>query len=153
MRRVFFPVMAVVCISTLASCGSDGPTGPNSAAMTQFVEALRARGHTVTVGGEISVANNGFFSVPARQIQVNAGQVNAFEYSSGERATAEARMITHDANPSPTVLVSWVSTPHFYQQGALIVLYVGCLPDVLQALEATLGAPVATGTTPCRGGF
>lgn len=136
------------------ACGSEGPAGPSGSAIAQFVEALRGRGFSVSVGGEISPANMGFFSVPARQIQVNAGQVNAFEYSSADRAAAEARQITHDADPSPTVHPIWVSRPQFYHQGALIVLYVGCLPDVLQGLEATLGAPVATGTTtPCRGGF
>jgi hypothetical protein len=144
---------AAAAISMLVACGSDGPAGPGSAAITQFVEALRGRGYSVTVGGEISVANNGFFSVPARQIQVNAAQVNAFEYSTAERAGAEARLITRDADPSPTIHVSWVSRPQFYHQGALIVLYVGCQADVLRGLEATLGAPVATGTTPCLGGF
>lgn len=153
MRRMLFAFVAAACISMFVSCGSDGPNGPSSAAIAQFVEALRGRGFSVSVGGEISPSNNGFFSVPAREIRVNAGQVNAFEYSSADRAAAEARMITHDANPTPNVHPNWVSTARFYHQGALIVLYVGCLPDVLQGLEATLGAPIGTSVTPCRGGF
>ena len=152
MHAVFTRSVATFALLMAVSCG-DGPAGPSASAINEFVEALRGRGFSVTVGGEISVANNGFFSVPARHIQVNAGQVNAFAYSSAERAAAEARLITHDANPSPTVHVSWVSRPQFYHQGALIVLYVGCQTDVLQGLAATLGAPVATGTTPCLGGF
>lgn len=149
MHRMLFAVVAAASVSMFVSCGSDGPAGPSSSAITQFVEALRGRGFSVTVGGEISPSNNGFFSVPARQLQVNAAQVNAFEYSTADRAAAEARLITHDGDPSPTVRPFWVSRSQFYHQGSLIVLYVGCAPDILQALEATLGAPRGVGTRPC----
>lgn len=153
MRRMLLAFVAAACMSLFVSCGSDGPNGPSSVAIGQFVEALRGRGFSVSVGEEISVMNSGFFSVPARQIKVNAAQVNAFEYSTADRAAAEARLITHDADPSPTVHPIWASTPRFYRQGALIVLYVGCQPDVLEGLEATLGAPIATGIMSCQGGL
>lgn len=154
MRRRLFTSATAFCATLLVSCASDGPLGPSSAAITQLVEALRARGLTVTVGEEIAPSNNGFFSVSARQIQINTARINAFEYATENRAAAEARQITHDADPSPTVHPLWVSRPQFYHRGALIVLYAGCKPDVLEALEATLGAPVATGTAvPCRGDF
>jgi hypothetical protein len=154
MRRMFFAFVAAAGMPMLVSCGSEGPNGPSSAAMTQFVEALRGRGYSVSVGGEISTTNMGFFSVPAREVRVNAGQILVFSYSSADRAAAEAQQITHDADPSPAIHPLWASRPQFYRQGALIVLYVGCMADVLQGLEAILGAPLATGTgTPCRGGL
>jgi hypothetical protein len=92
---------------------------------------------------------NGFFSVPARQVRVNAEQIRAFEYPSAEAAAAEARLISEDGQPSPTARITWVSTPRFYRQGSMIVLYVGCSTEILQALEATLGAPIVVGRTPC----
>jgi hypothetical protein len=101
MRAFFSNSVAAFVFVTAVSCNA---AGPSSSAINEFVEALRGRGFSIAMGGEISVANNGFFSVPARQ-------------------------------------------------GALIVLYVGCQADVVQGLAATLGAPVATGTTPCLGGF
>lgn len=82
-------------------------------------------------------------------MQVNSGPVNVFVYSSPERAAAQAREITPDAQPSARIHVSWISTPRFYRQGSLIVLYLGCKQDILDALQATLGPPVATGDTPC----
>lgn len=148
MRRMIFAFVTAACFSVLVSCG-EGPNGPSSSAMNDFIAALRSRGMTVVVGDEISPSVNGYFSVPARTLQVNGGFVNVFAYASPERAAAQAREITHDAQPSDRIHVSWISTPRFYQQGSLIVLYLGCKQDILDALQATLGSPIATGDTPC----
>lgn len=148
MHAVFNSGLATAVLLMAVSCG-DGPNGPSSSAMNEFIEALRGRGMTVTVGEEIPPSINGYFSVPARTLQVNAGPVNVFVYSSPERAAAQAREITPDAQPSARIRVLWVSTPRFYHQGSLIVLYLGCKQDILDALHATLGSPVATGGTPC----
>jgi hypothetical protein len=48
------------------------------------------------------------------------------------------------------VRVTWVSTPRYYRQGSLIVPYVGCSAKIVQALQATLGSPIAIGRTPCN---
>jgi hypothetical protein len=104
---------------------------------------------TVSLAGEIPPDVNRFFSVPARLVRVNDGQVNAFVYEKAEAAAAEAALISEDGQPSPTVRVSWVSRPHFYRQEALIVLYVGCASEIVEALQRTVGSPIAVGRTPC----
>ncbi|MCA1651047.1 MAG: hypothetical protein LC753_12445 [Acidobacteria bacterium] len=35
------------------------------------------------------------------------------------------------------------------QQDAMIVLYVGCAADIVEALQKTVGPPIALGGTPC----
>ena len=149
MRRGLFagaPVLA--CFLLAVSCSN--PVGPTSSAtLDQFVQALRQQGLSVTLAGEIAREVNRFFSVPAHQVRVNDGQVNAFVYESAGAAAAEAALISEDGQPSPTARVLWVSTPHFYRQGALIALYVGCAAEIVQALQATVGAPIAVGRTPC----
>lgn len=151
MRRMLVAVtLAVPCLLLSVSCADRNPAGPTSSAtLDRFVDALRQQGLTVSVAGQISPEVNRFFSVPAHQVRVNDGQVNAFVYSSAQAAAAEAAVISADAQPSPTTRVTWVSTPRFYRRDALIVLYVGCATQILQALQATVGAPVATGSTPC----
>ena len=99
--------------------------------------------------GEISPEVNRFFSVPAHQVRVNEAQLSAFVYPSAEAAASEAARISEDGQPSPTMRVTWVSTPRFYRQDSLIVLYVGCAPEVVQALQATVGTPIAVGRTSC----
>jgi hypothetical protein len=150
MRRMLVALTLVVpCLSTV-SCADRNPVGPTSSAtLGQFVDALRQQGLTVSVAGQISPEVNRFFSVSAHQVRVNDGQVNAFVYSNAQAAAAEAAAISADAQPSPTTRVTWVSTPRFYRRDALIVLYVGCVTQIVHALQATVGAPVAIGSTPC----
>ena len=44
-----------------------------------------------------------------------------------------------------TVMVTWTSTPHFYQTESLIVLYVGDNSDIIATLEDLLGPQIAGG--------
>jgi hypothetical protein len=151
MRRVLVAVSLVLpCLLLAVSCADHNPVGPTSpATLDQFVQALRQQGLTVSVAGQISPEVNRFFSVPAHQVRANDAQVNAFVYPSAQDAAREAAAISADAQPSPTARVTWVSTPRFYRQGALIALYVGCSTEIVQALQATVGAPLAVGPTPC----
>ena len=112
--------------------------------------ALRQQGLSVSLAGQISPDINRFFSVPAQQVRVNDAQVNAFVYQKAEAAAAEAALISQDGQPSPTTRVTWVSTPRFYHQDSLIVLYVGCTAEIVQALQATVGSPIVVGRTPCE---
>ncbi len=149
MRRVVVARLLVVPSLVLAvSCAN--PVGPTSSAtLDQFIQALRQQGLTVSVAGQISPEVNRFFSVPAHQIRANDAQVNAFVYPSAQDAATEAAAISADGQPSPTARITWVSTPRFYRQGALIALYVGCSAEIVQALQTTVGAPLAVGPTPC----
>jgi hypothetical protein len=150
MHRALIALVAVPCLLLAVSCDSQSPLAPSSSALDQFVQGLRQQGLTVSLGGEIRPEVNGFFSVPANRVRVNAGQVNVFQYPTGDAAAAEAGLISEDGQPSPTVRVTWVSTPRFYRQGSLIVLYVGCSAEIVQALQATVGSPIAIGRTPCN---
>jgi hypothetical protein len=147
MRKQVAPA-SVLCL-LVVSCSS--PVEPTSSTtLDRFVQALRQQGLTVSLAGQISPSANGFFSVPAEQLRVNDSQVNAFLYQSAEAAAAEAAQISKDGQPSPTVRVTWVSPPHFYRQDAMIVLFVGCAAEIVQALLLTVGPPIAVGPTPCN---
>jgi hypothetical protein len=135
------PLLLVACSNPVA------PT--SSTTLDRFVQALREQGLTVSLAGQISPSVNRFFSVPAEQVRVNDSQVNVFVYPSAEAAAAEAALI-RDGQPSPTARVTWVSTPRFYRQDAMIVLYVGCAAEIVDALQKTVGPPIAVGPTPCN---
>ena len=150
MTRIHFGSVSALSL-LLLSCSS--PVGPTSSTpLDRFVQALRQQGLTVSLAGQIAPSVNGFFSVPAEQLRVNDSQMNAFVYRSAEAAAGEAALISNDGQPSPTARVTWVSTPRFYRQDALIVLYVGCAAEAVQALQRTVGAPIAVGPTPCEPG-
>jgi hypothetical protein len=151
MRRVRVVVSLVLPCLLLAGCADRNPVGPTSSeTLDRFVQALRQQGVSVSLAGQISPDINRFFSVPAQQVRVNDAQVNAFVYQKAEAAAAEAALISQDGQPSPTTRVTWVSTPRFYHQDSLIVLYVGCTGEIVQALQATVGSPIVVGRTPCE---
>lgn len=145
-RLALSPALAC-CLLTLSCASPAAPTASDP--LDEFVQDLRQQGLTVSVGGQISPQDNRFFSVPAQQIRVNDAQVNAFVYPSAQLAAADAALISEDGQPSPTARISWVSTPRFYRKDALIVLYVGCGQEIVQALAATVGTPIVVGRTPC----
>ena len=144
MRRVLVAVSLVVqCLLLPVSCADHNPVGPTSSAtLDRFVQALGQQGLSVSLGVQISPSANGFFSVPAQQLRVNDTQMSAFVYASPQDAATEAAAISADGQPSPTARVTWVSTPRFYRQGALIALYVGCSAETSPLWQAVVRADI-----------
>jgi hypothetical protein len=86
-----------------------------------------------------------FFSVAGRRITLEGEDVQVFEYKSVATARREARQVAADGRTVGTTQITWVSAPHFFKTGKLIVLYVGENPAVLKALGAALGRQFAGG--------
>lgn len=87
-----------------------------------------------------------FFSVEAQVLSAYGEDVQVFEYDSNENALTEVDEsgLTPDGQ-FQTVMVTWIDTPHFYQTGNLIVLYVGSNSDITTMLEDLLGPQIAGG--------
>lgn len=152
MRRLLVVLGAAPFLLLALCCEDRGPLAPGSStALDQFLQALRQQGFSVSRDGEIPASVMGFFSVPAQLVRVNDALVHAFAYPTAAAAAAEAALISKDGQPSPLVSVFWNSTPHFYRQGSLVVLYTGCSAEIIQALQATVGAPIAVDSRrPCE---
>jgi hypothetical protein len=153
MRSRRLIVMAAMLASSIlpgVSCEDRGPTAPSSfETVEQFLQALRQRGLTVTLADQLPPASTPYFSVPAQVVRVNGSSLNVFEYPNPEAAASDASQVTPEGQ-FPTMMVTWISTPRFYRGDRLIVLYVGCTTDIVQALDATIGRPFVIGSTPCR---
>ncbi len=150
-RRILTVAALSWLISLAISCEQRNPAAPTQVrTLDQLLQALRQQGLTVRLDGEIPPEVNRFFSVSAQLIVINDSRVNAFEYPSPEAAAADAALVSPDGQPGLLTRITWVSTPRFYRQGRLIVLYVGCSAEIVRALEATIGPPFVIGLTPCR---
>lgn len=145
MRRIpfLFTVLLLVGI-TVGACGAESPAdssqGGSATDYGGLVEQLRAGGATVGSEDEISQP---FFSVTGKVISVDGESVQVFEYADKDAAEAEAALISPDGTSVGTAMVTWISTPHFYRAGKMIVLYVGNDPSVLTLLEDTVGPQFA----------
>lgn len=138
--------VALATLSFSATACSQSLTVPSHVGtVDQLVNALRAKQLNVSVGGETSPQRNGYFSVSSRDVTVSGALLKAFEYETAGQADADAALISVDGQPNPTSQIGWISAPHYYKQGRLIVLYVGCAKNILQPLDELIGPAIAKG--------
>ena len=105
-----------------------------------LLDKLRAKGMKAEGGDEITQP---FFLVKGKTISINGESLQVFEYASESDAEAQAKQVDPKGSSVGTTMINWVDDPHFYRSGRLIVLYVGKNPDVMKALEDTIGPQFA----------
>jgi hypothetical protein len=143
---------AVVIGAACAHSAAEGrPAGRGSTdPLAALVSDLRAQGGTVVIGDPVSEP---FFSAPGRLLLVNGQEVQALRFQTPAAATAAARAVSPDGysvGPSEegvttVTQIDWIGTPHFYQRGRLILLYVGDAVATQQVLRDVLGSSFAGG--------
>ena len=97
-------------------------------------------------GVVVGILSQPFFSVDAQVLNAYGEDIQVFEYDSTDDALTDI----DESGLTPegqfqTIMVTWTGTPHFYQTGSLIVLYVGDNSDIVTLLEDLLGPQIAGG--------
>ncbi|HWP78529.1 MAG TPA: hypothetical protein VNL34_02625 [Candidatus Nitrosotenuis sp.] len=105
-----------------------------------FIEALNTQGATVEPVEELEDSS---FSVPTQVISVNGEHVQVFEFESEYEAQAASLIVSEDGTEIGTSIIRWISEPHFYTKGKIIVLYVGENQQTQDLLESLLGKQFA----------
>ena len=141
---VLLLVLALVasgCANKSLAAAPGATTEPDSVQdKATLVSALQDAGATVETGDPISQA---FFTPEGSILKVNGADVQVFEYESAEAMQEEASQVAPDGGSIGTSMVSWIDTPHFYQAGRIIVLYVGSDQAIQDLLEKALGPEFA----------
>jgi hypothetical protein len=135
-------------VSLLATLACSSPlTGPTSEIGTrnQLVSSLRAKSLNVSISGETSPSANGYFSVASTDLKVENDLLKVFEYGTAGEMEVDARLISSEGQPNPKAAIGWISKPHFYEHGQIIVLYIGCNNEIVLTLDELLGPPIARG--------
>ena len=147
MRRPII-LVSFLLVAVVASPGCESNTS-NLAAPTDttfdladLAEVLFANRVPVDVGNEEVIS---FFPVPARHFTVFDDDVLVLELVGPNTATAVASTISPDGTTINGQVIDWPATPHFFQEGRIIVLYLGDDPQVIFALEQILGPQFAGG--------
>jgi hypothetical protein len=108
-----------------------------------FANTLRGKGFRVSLGAN---TREGYFTVSSREVLLDQpGLLKAFQYSTSTQADQDAALVTPDGQPRPKTVFDWIDVPHFYKSGRLIVLFIGCNAQTLEALDDLLGRPFAGG--------
>ncbi len=107
-----------------------------------LVEELRLMGNSVE---SLESKYQPFFTPQGQIIELNDEDIQVFEYSSEEEANKEAVQVSADGISVGTTMLTWIYTPHFYQSGKIIVLYIGNNSEVIDMLTELLGPQFAGG--------
>jgi hypothetical protein len=84
-----------------------------------------------------------YFSVGGANVKVRESDILVFEFDSAEVMEADATLVSSDGGSIGTTMITWISTPHFFKAGRLIVVYVGDDAEMLAQLQSLLGAQFA----------
>jgi hypothetical protein len=122
---------------------SDPTSGAQSGSVTDqasLLKAFQAVGASVAVKDSIQQP---FLQVSGTQVTIDGQDVQVFEYTDTAAAQADALKLADMLAGKGTTMVNWVASPHAYQAGRLIALYVGDDSATLKRLQQVLGAPTA----------
>jgi len=107
-----------------------------------FLANLKSTRISVETGERVSQP---FFTPQGQIIKLNGEDVQVFEYVSKEEAFQEVMQVSADGSSVGTTMITWIDSPHFYQSGKIIVLYIGNTPELVEILIEVLGPQFAGG--------
>lgn len=140
-RRI--PAAVIVLLIVGACAGSSN----HATDMPQLIEQLTTAGVAVEEAGEAPALSVPGLQLGGRVLIVNEELVTVLVYEDAGAARDDAKKVSPDgfqiASNGGASIVDWIAPPHFYRSGPLIVLYVGRVDAVTEALEAALGPQFA----------
>jgi hypothetical protein len=119
-----------------------GEAQATGSAVDTLLSTLQGAGLAAAAGGDVSQS---FFSVPGKVLLLNGDELQVYEYAAAEAAEADAGSVSADGSKVGTAMVEWISTPHYFRSGNLILIYVGENSTILQTLQSMYGAQFAGG--------
>jgi len=139
-------IMLLFIVVLLAACtgnsGSETTPTPDVYIVDKegLIAALNAADAVREVGDPVKQE---YFSVGGANIKVRETDVLVFEYDSPEAMEADASLVASDGGSIGTTMLFWVSTPHFFKAGRIIVVFIGDDAETLAQLQSLLGAQFA----------
>lgn len=73
------------------------------------------------------------------EVQGGSERIAIYEYKDVKSAVVDSMTISSDGYSVGNAIVEWVEQPHFYQNGKLIISYIGSNRKLQDDLEAILG--------------
>jgi hypothetical protein len=144
-RHILLIGLSTFLLWLVACNGQDesvGIAGNSVDDLESLIDHLQAAGTTVEVTGTVSQP---FFTPQGQVITVNGQDVQVFEYESPADAKVEADLVSPNGSSVGTSIMTWIATPHFYNSGKFIVLYVGSDDETIAHLDSVLGHQFAGG--------
>ncbi len=119
-----------------------GDTQVSGSAVATLLASLQTAGLAAAEGGDVSQS---FFSVPGKVLLLGSDELQVYEYASPEAAAADVQSVSADGKTVGAAVLDWISTPHFFSTGNVVLIYVGEDSTILQTLQSMFGTQFAGG--------
>ena len=145
-NKISSSVILLLAVVMLAACaGNSGSEATPTAELyvvdkEGLIAALNAADAVREVGDPVKQE---YFSVGGASVKVRETDILVFEYDSSEAMEADASLVASDGGSIGTTMLFWVSTPHFFKAGRIIVVYIGDDAETLAQLQSLLGTQFA----------
>lgn len=111
--------------------------------ISQFENSMKDKGYKF----EIKDVQQDFLPTERKRMMIDENAIDIYLFNNNKAMENEANYIDNDGfsynNGYKSVHVSWVSLPHFYKKGTLIVQYIGEDKKIISDLKDILGEQFA----------
>jgi len=137
-------VLLFISVTLLALTSCSQKPSENESDYTVFLNMLADSNIQYT---EEDTDTSSFLSVTRKPILIGDDIISIYEYDSNKDMEKDSTYIDKGGSsisyPGKEVEISWVSQPHFFKKGTLIINYVGENEQILELLNKNYGAEFA----------
>lgn len=123
---------------TLIGC-SNKQKPKNTFGIEQFVNQMKAKNYKF----ELKDEEKDFLPTTRKRMILNKEAIDIYLYNSNKEAEDDAKRIDNGgceySDGTKSINVSWVSYPHFYKKGNIIVQYIGENQKIIADLKDIFG--------------
>jgi len=140
-KTIFFFLLAIFLISA-AGC-KDNNSDVNNYGLEEFIAELKAKNYDFT----LKEVGKNFLPTTRKRISIGDEAIDVYVFKNNKGMEKEAAKIEPSGfgyqSKTKAVKVSWISVPHFYKKGRIIVQYIGENEKIIADLKEILGPQFA----------
>ncbi len=130
-------------IFSIFICCSNKQNSKNTFDINQFANQMKAKNYKF----ELNDVEKDFLPTTRERMLLDKEAIDIYLYNSNKEVENDAKRIDDSgcaySNGNKSIKVSWVSYPHFYKKGNIIVQYVGENEKIISDLKDIFGEQFA----------
>ena len=141
---IIFLILLLFMFTTFIGCSSK-----SNSKDTFDIEKFQGEMKTKNYNFEMRDVGKDFLPTTRKRMIIDNEALDIYLFSNNKKMENEAKCIESNgfvySNGTKSIYVSWVSLPHFYKRGNIIVQYVGGNEKIISDLNDILGDQFAGG--------
>lgn len=101
-----------------------------------LISSLKKMGYKVST---FKQGKNKFLSGDLTVVKINGNEIDIYEYKSNQEMEREAEKYIRSSDSAVNTMNDYISDPHFYKIGKIIVSYIGDKKEITKKLEKIIG--------------